>query len=158
MSKDDQLAALLVPDNDLEDSERLCTLGKNEKRLLGMLMAQGFSPQVIAEQCGLNHKEIQLALHEPSVRQHILNCIKADSKDAPEILLKTVELDAIFALSEILMRSTDANRLKAAQEILNRTRGKAPQKIENVNLGESPAEAQVKKKAEAIISEKVAFS
>lgn len=118
-------------------------------RLAIMLAAQGCTVTEIAGKLERSIAWVSLLLRQPWARERLTNEINSQGRDELETLIKGASAEAfrqIKSLSEVA--ESEAVRLAAAREILDRHLGKPVQKVEqkntNFNLDVNEIDKEIK--------------
>jgi hypothetical protein len=108
-----------------------------EHRTMVLLKAQGLSNRAIAKTLGVCVTTVGVALRQPWCRELLLKEIHAAGRPAIEMILAGTVEDSIYRLIEERDSSSNrsADRITAADKLLDRVLGKPTQKIEQYDAG-----------------------
>ena len=111
---------------------------KPEHRIMCYLKAQGKSNNEIAELVHRTPPWVSQVLRQPWARDRILTIIKESGKDAVDVLLQSTTVDSVVRLIEERdnPKAKPAERINAANALLDRALGKAVQRVESHNTNE----------------------
>lgn len=129
-------------DEDMEDSggsplkwagqkERPSTIVQKEKpqhRIIAYMSASGATPQRIADETGYGVQMVRILLNQDWMKAHIALLIHENFNDDISGLLKAGAVDALMTIRNLSTESLNEKvRLSAAQDLLDRYRGKPTQ-------------------------------
>lgn len=145
----DLLAPEFKPDSSLDlhgakDPDFTIHHEKPEHRVILLLKAQLLSNKEIAEKTGYTQAWISQVCRQPWFRARLLDLLHENGENPIRAILKPAATDSIFNLIDMSQNATsEAVKLGANKEILDRYLGKARQTVEHVDGGKVPTAEQV---------------
>jgi transcriptional regulator with XRE-family HTH domain len=107
---------------------------KPEHRLILWLKAQGFSNREIAQRMGYTEAWVSQVLRQPWARAQLVSELEDAGKNSLETILEASAADSLFTLIDLRDTATsEAVRLNAAKDLLDRFLGKAVQRVESTS-------------------------
>lgn len=111
---------------------------------IASLFAQGCTPEEIAVVTGLSQEQTEFFLTTPAVERELARI--AVRLDLPvEEFIAGSEKQAAFTIRNLLIAKgvKDETRLKAAQDIIDRSKGRAVQRVQSFNVNAMPKDISV---------------
>lgn len=126
-----------------EKSENSYPVVQKEKpahRIIAYMAASGATTQRIADETGYGIQQVRILLNQTWMKAHISQLIHENFNDDISGILKAGAVDAIMTIRTLSTESPNEKiRLSAAQDLLDRYRGKATQFI-HTSSSEVPAD------------------
>lgn len=113
-----------------ENSYKEVKKEKPAHRIIAYMAASGATTQRIADETGYGVQQVRILLNQAWMKAHIASLIHDNFNDDISGILKAGAVDAIMTIRNLSTESPNEKiRLSAAQDLLDRYRGKATQFI-----------------------------